>query len=226
MSFHVKSDKEEYSSGARNRLLRGVSGCSRAEPVVDTPDPCIYLSLGSKLPPWYWLDCNVVNGRYRYLTDLLSLDSCSPCNEQQTSGPAAMVVASSSVDRVQAWRIGLDSHPDKEFSRYILDGLSKGFRIGFDYSKSGCRKAKRNLLSVRKHPTVVDEHLYKEDSAGRLVKPHLYLQNIQVNPFGVIPKPRQPGQWRLIVDLSAPRGSSVNDGISKELAYARIDDAA
>ena len=188
-----------------------------------------YICLGSKLPPCCWLDCNVVNGRYRYLTDLLPLDSCRPCNEQQTSEPAVMGGASSSVDRVQAWRSGLDSHPDKEFSRYILDGLSKGFRIGFDYSKSGCRKAKRNLLSVRKHPTVVDEYLYKEDSVGRLVKPHPYLQNIQISPFGVIPKPRQPGQWRLIVDLSAPRGSSVNDGISKEwcsLAYARVDDAA
>ena len=129
--------------------------------MADTPDHCIYLSLGSKLPPWCWLDCNVVNGRYRYLTDLLSLYSCRPCNEQQTSEPAAMVGASSSVDRLQAWRSGLDSHPDKEFSRYILD---KGFRIGFDYSKSGgCRKPMCNLLSARKHPTVVDEYLYKED---------------------------------------------------------------
>ena len=130
-SFHVNSAKEEYSSGARNRLLRGVSGCSRAKPVVDTPDSCIYLSLGSKMPPWCWLDCNVVNGRYRYLTDLLSLDSCRPCNEQQTSEPAAKVAASSSVDGVQAWNSGLDSHPVKEFSRYILDSLSKGFRIWF-----------------------------------------------------------------------------------------------
>ena len=49
-----------------------------------------------------------------------------------------------------------------------------------------------------------------------------------VSPYGVIPKPHQPGRWRLITDLSAPRGSSVNDGIDASLcslSYARIDDA-
>ena len=31
---------------------------------------------------------------------------------------------------------------------------------------------------------------------------------IQISPFGVIPK-NKPGEWRLIVDLSAPEGCSV-----------------
>ena len=49
-----------------------------------------------------------------------------------------------------------------------------------------------------------------------------------MNPIGLIPKPHRPGKWRLIVNLSAPEGHSVNDGISKELAsmhYASMDDA-
>jgi hypothetical protein len=49
-----------------------------------------------------------------------------------------------------------------------------------------------------------------------------------VNRFGVIPKQHQQGKWRLIVDLSHPKGSSVNDGIEPELcslSYASIDDA-
>ena len=44
--------------------------------------------------------------------------------------------------------------------------------------------------------------------------------------FGVIPKRGQPGKWRLIVDLSSPRGLSVNDGIDREeftLQYIRVD---
>ncbi len=41
---------------------------------------------------------------------------------------------------------------------------------------------------------------------------------IHCSPFGVIPKRGRPGKWRLIVNLSAPKGNSVNDGISKELA--------
>ena len=37
----------------------------------------------------------------------------------------------------------------------------------------------------------------------------------------------KPNKWRLIVDLSTPRGHSINDGISKELAslaYVSADD--
>ena len=50
---------------------------------------------------------------------------------------------------------------------------------------------------------------------------------IHCSAFGVIPKKHKPNKWRLIVDLSAPEGHSINDGISKELAslsYVSVDD--
>ena len=50
-----------------------------------------------------------------------------------------------------------------------------------------------------------------------------------INPFGVIPKKHKPGKWRLIVDLSAPEGHSVNDFVDKELcllSYISVDDVA
>ena len=45
----------------------------------------------------------------------------------------------------------------------------------------------------------------------------------------MIPKQHQPGKWRLIVDLSHPKGASMNDGIEADLcslSYVSIDDAA
>ncbi len=51
---------------------------------------------------------------------------------------------------------------------------------------------------------------------------------MHINRFGVIPKPHQPGKWRLITDLSNPKGGSVNDGISRSLcsmAYSSVDQA-
>ena len=51
----------------------------------------------------------------------------------------------------------------------------------------------------------------------------------QVSRFGAIPKGHTPGKWRLIVDLSAPEGHSVNDGIDPELCsleYTSVDQAA
>ena len=44
--------------------------------------------------------------------------------------------------------------------------------------------------------------------------------------MGVIPKKSKPGSWQLIVDLSAPEGSSVNDRIGKDmssLTYTSVD---
>ena len=45
----------------------------------------------------------------------------------------------------------------------------------------------------------------------------------------MIPKKNQPGEWRLIVDLSSPANHSINDGISPELCslnYVSVDIAA
>lgn len=47
-------------------------------------------------------------------------------------------------------------------------------------------------------------------------------------PIGIVPKPHQPDKWRMITDLSCPRSSSVNNGISLHLCslcYSSVDDA-
>ena len=47
-----------------------------------------------------------------------------------------------------------------------------------------------------------------------------------ISPIGAIPKKHKPGKWRLIMDLSSPAGSSINDGISSEwssISYVSID---
>ena len=52
---------------------------------------------------------------------------------------------------------------------------------------------------------------------------------VYISRFGVIPKKHQPGKWCLILDLSFPKGKSVNDGIDKDvcsLRYITTDDAA
>ena len=51
---------------------------------------------------------------------------------------------------------------------------------------------------------------------------------MRIRRIGVIPKPHQPGKWRLITDLSFPKGESVNDGIRTEVcavSYTSVDDA-
>ena len=59
--------------------------------------------------------------------------------------------------RLEAWSHRLSSHPDSEYFRYIL-GREQGFRIGFDYSRFGCCRARQNMLSARQNASVVDEY--------------------------------------------------------------------
>ncbi len=52
---------------------------------------------------------------------------------------------------------------------------------------------------------------------------------MQISRVGVIPKGHKPGKWRLITDLSFPKGKSVNDAIDRELCslqYTSVDKVA
>ena len=49
---------------------------------------------------------------------------------------------------------------------------------------------------------------------------------VQVSRIGVVPKGHTVGRWRLITDLSFPKGHSVNDGVSSNLcsmSYTSVD---
>ena len=86
------------------------------------------------------------------------------------------------------------------------------------------------MQSALKNAPVVEEKLAVELEKGRIVGPLSLDQfpQVHVSRFGVIPKNHQPGKWRLIVDLSHPKGSSVNDGISPALCslhYSSVDEA-
>ncbi len=74
----------------------------------------------------------------------------------------------------------------------------------------------------------MDEYLAKEVGLGRVLGPPITAGlPATVNRFGVIPKNHQPGKWCLIVDLSHPKGESVNDGIEPELCslkYMTVDE--
>ena len=112
-----------------------------------------------------------------------------------------------------AWE--LQHHPNRQLCNFVLDGLRNGFKLGFQPALS-LKSAKKNKPSAYQQPLVIDEYLAHEVSRGRVVGPFrsLPLPNLHISSFGVIPKKGQPGQWRLIVDLSSPGGASVNDGIN------------
>ena len=104
--------------------------------------------------------------------------------------------------------------------------------MGFNYGSIALKPAKNNMVSARDHPDVVTKYLHEECKKGRVIGPvgsEATKWVAQISRFGVIPKGHTPGKWRLIVDLSAPAGHSVNDGIDTQLCfleYTSVDRAA
>lgn len=65
----------------------------------------------------------------------------------------------------------LVTHPDQALVRYILAGLHKGFRIGFQRG-SPLRSTRDNLPSAQLHPEVIRDYLWKECRLGRMLGPY------------------------------------------------------
>ena len=166
----------------------------------------------------------IVAGRYKHWADLQALEATASGMGPKCFRPATPL------DK-RAWRQALEHHPHRQFVDYLLAGMQYGFHIGAQ--RSCIIKAARtgNLPSVQQHPHLVAKHLADEIAAGRILgplPPHL-ARLCQISPMGLIPKPHQPGKWRLIVDLSSPRGASVNDAIPPDychMQYASVLEAA
>ena len=175
-------------------------------------------------------DCKDI-GRHNevaYTQDLLDLEMCIPAQRQEVNRCLTSIRTPLQIGQ---WERALVNHPDQEFVSFLLRGMRGGFRIGYNRRGHSCKPVSRNMQSARLNPQVVEEYLAKEASEGRVIGPldPTNYPQVQVSPFGVIPKPHQPGKWRLIVDLSSPEGQSVNDGIAKDLcsvAYISVDDIA
>ena len=105
--------------------------------------------------------------------------------------------------------------------------MRNGFRIGFNWRAAALKPGPSNFQSVNTNRATVDDYLAAEQAEGKVAQSSL--ADIHCSPIGLIPKPHQPGKYRLIVNLSSPHGASVNDGIAKDLCsleYATIDQAA
>ena len=111
--------------------------------------------------------------------------------------------------------------------KYVLDGIASGFPLGF--TGPDCGYVCRNMASVEALPDVVEDYLEKELAGRRILGPfdEPPLSNFRCNPIGVVAK-KARNKYRMIMNLSAPIGNSVNDYIDGDdysLSYVTVDDA-
>ena len=75
----------------------------------------------------------------------MAMDSCKPAQDEPRRGE--------SPDhhfplQVELWAKELHSHPDNYFTNYVLEGLTNGFRIGFNRRHPLCSSV-RNLSTKK-----------------------------------------------------------------------------
>ena len=131
--------------------------------------------------------------------------------------------ASTNID-VDALEAQLSILPNQHFVNALINGLRYGFHIGF--SSPHFSVCAPNRPSALEHREVVSAAIAKEVERGHTVGPFPTppFPVFACSPLGCVPK--KPDSWRLILDLSAPAGSSVNDGIPVEngaVQYVRFD---
>ena len=193
----------------------------------------IYISLRFLTDPVFTYLCQLTlrligirSGRYVYLENLRHL---SHPPSPSLSSPIPWPVCPSPICLPSLAHHTLH-HPDRDFITFVLQGLRVGFHIGFSSHGFTSRPLSRNHPSSLTSPQVISMYISEEVATGRMTGPLVgpVRSIVHCSPLGLVPKGRNSGRWRMIVDLSFPRGRSVNDGVDPSLCsltYASIDDA-
>ena len=113
------------------------------------------------------------------------------------------------------WKRHLSEFPDKR----VLEFLEYGWPVGIDSPVSqppGTNVS--NHRGARDFESVIDNYISSEVVAGRVLGPFLQSPSPKfiVSPLNTVPK-KDSTDRRVILDLSFPRGLSVNDSIPKDL---------
>ena len=164
--------------------------------------------------------------KYVYTADLLALQACINPTPPPLAPALSCITTPLIIDN---WSAYLAPHPDRDYVQYIINGINNGFRIGFEYSTVKCMSSKSNHPSANDHPAVISTNLQQEVRKGHLVGPlnPSDYPFVHTSSLGAVPKKHCIDKWRLILDLSHPKGASVNDGIARNLcslSYMKVDD--
>ena len=127
---------------------------------------------------------------------------------------------------IKAMQKLLSNHPNRKQVDYVITGLKEGFDIG--YVGGELRDAYRNNKSARDNASKVNAAIMECLREKTLTGPFEQkpMPHVHCSPIGAAEK--SSGAVRVILDLSSPKGASVNDFINKEdfpVKYSSFDDA-
>ena len=102
------------------------------------------------------------------------------------------------------------------YDNRVVEFLKYGWPLNFDSEISPVSDL-RNHKGAREFSSFICDYLKKETQLGRIAGPFTSppLERLFISPLNTVPK-TDPNERRVIVDLSWPKGISVNDGIQMD----------
>ena len=110
------------------------------------------------------------------------------------------------------WDLMLAAYDDRDITQFLRYGWPSSYT-----AKTPPTSAAHNHPSAHAHPADIDRFLQKELSKHAMLGPfpdQPFSPWTQISPLMTVPK-KDSEKRRVIIDLSFPHGSSVNDGVAK-----------
>ena len=129
---------------------------------------------------------------------------------------------------IEAWRHHLKGY----YNEKLIEYLTYGFPLSLQHDTCLNNTVVVNHYSARQFPANIKSYLDKEISLGAILGP---FPEITFNKFHCSPlltRPKDNGKRRVILDLSFPKGASLNDAVDSEafggtpftLKFSTVDD--
>ena len=107
---------------------------------------------------------------------------------------------------------------------FLLVGFTRGFRISSSLLSDLAKGGYQNHKSVSDNPSAVRDKLVTERGFGRIAGPFLSPPSLDMvlSPLAIVPK-RDPGEFRLLHDLSFSGHNSVNSHIPRDFTTVQFE---
>ena len=112
---------------------------------------------------------------------------------------------------IEAWEKELSAYPDKHLIQY----LKFGFPLSLGSPHLLTNKAVVNHHSALQYPHAIEKYISKEQGFGTILGPVNHIPSPHYHCSPLLTRPKDTNDRRVILNLSHPRGQSLNDTVDK-----------
>ena len=113
--------------------------------------------------------------------------------------------------KVEASEKALSAYPDKHLLQYI----KFGFPLSLSSTDFLTNKKAINLHSALQYPQAIEKYITKEKKFGTILGPVTHIHSAHYHCSPLLTRPKDTNDRRVILNLSHPRGQSLNDAVDK-----------